>query len=305
MGRSPQIIRVSVFVCVLLGVLDTGVVALVFTSIIQEWSVSYQWGIWTMTLYLVMLFISMPLIRAWSNRVGRQAVLSACLALYGIGAVLSGFAPEFSILLAGRFAQGIGGGGLLLFASIAFSRYGIRRHLGSASAVLPLTLCGILVFVLGSTLVGVLDWRSVFYIQAICALSVSFLIWHRPGKADDLQQPFDFFGMLLFTSMIICLMVGFTLIQPERLGASLVSPDVLPWFIASLGFVIPFIVAERHHDDPLIPLHLFKQQPTVFVLMTSLFSGIGWVTLLFIPAYAENLLRLEMGKGGFMLSICV
>lgn len=303
MGHSPRIIRASLFVSVLLGVLDAGVAALVFTSIIQEWSVSYQWGIWVITLYLFMLFISMPLIRAWSNRVGRQAVLSICLALYGLGAITSGFASEFFILLMGRMVQGIGGGGLLQLASTKFSRLSMLRRLGSVSAVLPPILCGILAFVLGSILVGALGWRSVFYVQAVCALSVSLLIWRRPEKADDPPQPFDFFGMLLLASIVLCLIVGLTLIQPDQISASLVRQGVLPWFVASLGLVIPFIVAERHHDHPLIPLHMFKEQATVFVLMTSLFSGTGWVALIFIPAFAENLLRLEAGRGGLMLSI--
>lgn len=301
MERSPKIITAALFVSVLLGVLDTAFVVPTLTAIIREWSVSYQWGIWTITLYLFMFVMSMPVTRLLAHYVGRQFMLTVSLLLFGAGAVISGFSPTFSALLAGRLLQGIGGGGLLTLTAVVLSKGGITRRYGLVSV--PLATGAILAFMLGSLLVTVLHWRWIFYIQFPLAFLLCVLILCKPGKPAKGRKAFDGVGLILFAGIALCLMVGFTLIQPEQFGVSVFSANVFPFIVVALGLIIPFIMVERQHDVPLIPLRYFYRQNLVLAWMSSIFSGMSWIALIFIPAFAENTLRLKPGAGGYMLAI--
>ncbi|MFS8578842.1 MAG: MFS transporter, partial [Novibacillus thermophilus] len=109
MGRSPKVITAALFVSVHLALLDFGLVVPSLTSIVQEWNVSYSWVIQVITLYVLMLVVSVPFVTALSRCVGRQFTLTASLAVFGIGAVISGISPNFFTLLVGRLLQGVGG----------------------------------------------------------------------------------------------------------------------------------------------------------------------------------------------------
>lgn len=300
LGRSPKVITAVLFVSVFIGAFDTGVVVPALTAIIQEWSVPYQWGIWTVTLYLLIVAISMPVMGNLARQFGKQYILCISLALFGTGAALSGFAPSFSVLLSGRFLQGIGGGGMLILASVVLGRRGAIRHLGLIGV--PVAAGAILAFLLGSLFVTALHWRWIFYLQMGATFCAAALIFHKPVKSAVVRRAFDLFGMGLLACIVLCLMVGFTSVKPDQFWQSLFGPAVFPFIVVALGFTIPFVMVERQHEAPLMPLHHFYRQQTVLVCLIGMFSGISWISLLFIPAFTENLLRLAAGTGGYILA---
>lgn len=301
MRHASKIITGVLYVSVFLSVLDFAIVTPALTAIIQEWRVPYHWGIWTVTLYLLALVISMPLMRRLAKTYGRQFIIWLGLSLFGAGALCSGFSSSLPVLLAGRFLQGVAGGGLLTLASSLLMRREVERRDRSMAALLAAG--AIFAFLLGSVFVTTLHWRFVFFLQVAIAFCAATFVWCKPTQSVTFRKSFDVAGMILLTCMILSLMVGITSIKREQFWQSLFGPEVFPFIVVAFGLAIPFVMVERQQTDPLIPLHYFRHQQNVLVSTISLFSGVGWVSLLFIPAFFENAMQLEAGGGGYVLVI--
>ncbi|MFJ4223603.1 MFS transporter [Microbacterium sp. NPDC089695] len=58
----------------------------------------------------------------WADRRGPVAPLFAAVALFVLGLLVAGFAPTMEVLVAGRFAQGLGNGGLMVALYVVVAR---------------------------------------------------------------------------------------------------------------------------------------------------------------------------------------
>lgn len=102
-----------------------------------------------------------PVVGILADRYGRRRVLLPCLVVFGLGALAAALAPAFGFLLAGRFAQGIGGAGLINLAVVLISDHweGLERTklIGRNSAVL--TICLAIVPSIAGLIGEHLGWR--------------------------------------------------------------------------------------------------------------------------------------------------
>lgn len=101
---------------------------------------------------------------AWADRVGAARPLLASVALFAAGLLLAGLTPSMEGFVLGRFAQGLGGGGLTvaLYVLVAqvYDEADRPRVLGvwAAAWVVP----GLVGPVLAGVVADVLGWRWVF-----------------------------------------------------------------------------------------------------------------------------------------------
>ncbi len=134
----------------------------------------------------------------WADIFGRRRVLRLGASLFVAGSLLAGFAPDISILVAGRVLSGIGAA-LLLPASLALIRViwtepEQRAHAigvwagtnGAALAIGP---------TVGGWLIQLAGWRSVFLL--IVPLGLVVVIWSRhviPESRDEQGRSVDVAG---------------------------------------------------------------------------------------------------------------
>jgi len=97
--------------------LDNGIISTALTTINESFGVSPAWGAWSITLYTLGIAISVPIIGKFSDRYGRRRLFIIEIALFGIGSLLVALSPNFIFLLAARFIQAIGGGGIFIIGS--------------------------------------------------------------------------------------------------------------------------------------------------------------------------------------------
>jgi len=170
--------------------------------------------------YVAML----PLIGRIADVRGRPPVLIGSLVLFGAGSLVTAAAYDLPSLVAGRFLQGVGGGGLVpvTLALVADLYPADRRSvpLGIVGAVQELgSVVGPLY---GAAILAVSDWRWIFWINLAVAgvLAVMARVSSRArqtGAAPPRRRP-DWLGLLL----VALLVAGVLLVmrQPTSLTTS-------------------------------------------------------------------------------------
>jgi MFS family permease len=172
--------------------------------------------------YVAML----PLIGRIADLRGRVPVLVVALAVFALGSLVTALAYDMPTLVAGRFLQGVGGGGLVpaTLALVADLYPAGRRGvpLGVVSAVQELgSVIGPL---FGALVLVVADWRAIFLVNLAVGLVLAAAIKAMAGSPvveEVAQQPsrnrgrFDYPGLLLALMTLVGGVLVF--VQPSQL----------------------------------------------------------------------------------------
>src|SRR4029077_5178073 len=188
------------------------------------------------------------------------AVFPACSILLSVTWMHGSAAALWLILM--RVGQGVGGA--LLFANAnailtdAFpaNQRGLALGVNSIAAIAG----SFLGLVLGGVLAPV-SWRLVFLVSVPVGLFAT--VWaYRSLRELGVRRParIDWWGNATFALGLVGVMVGITYgIQPygaHTMGWT--SPFVLSMLLGGLALLVAFCVIERHVEDPMFQLDLFR-----------------------------------------------
>ena len=154
--------------------------------------------------YVAML----PLIGRIADLRGRVPVLVMALLLFALGSLITTVAYDMPSIVAGRFLQGVGGGGLVpATLALVADLYTVERRgvpLGVVSAVQEIG--SVLGPLFGAAVLAVADWRAIFAINLAVGLVLAAAIravapQRRPAAAR--RRP-DLVGLVLLVVTLAC-----------------------------------------------------------------------------------------------------
>jgi benzoate transport len=199
-GAMSRFQVLAVAVCVVLNMLDGfDVLVMAFTAseVAREWQLSGAGLGVLLSAGLFGMAGGSLFVAPWADRLGRRAVILACLVVITLGMFASAFAQAPSQLTALRVVTGIGIGGILASLNVITSEYSSRRW---RSAAISLQVTG---YPIGATIGGTIaawlitayGWRSAFLFGAVASAlmipvvlravpeSLDFLLARRPPDA--------------------------------------------------------------------------------------------------------------------------
>lgn len=260
-SAAPRVLLALAAVAVAFAAADTYVVVLALPDMMGSVGLSIdelQRAAPIVSGFLLGYVAMLPLLGRVADLRGRVPVLVASLVIFGFGSLITAAAYDLPSLIAGRFLQGVGGGGLVpVTLALVADLYPAERRavpLGVVGAVQELgsvlgPLYGAAVLVFG-------DWRDIFWINLAVGLVLAAAIVHRyvetplPTRRDVDSDPlrgqflprFDMPGMLLLVLALSLMLVAMWqptgLITSVRWGAPFVPfTDAVPdwasiWFSA-------------------------------------------------------------------------
>jgi MFS family permease len=134
-------------------------------------------------------------------------------------------------------------------------------------------------FVLGPIIGGLLlnyTWQWLFIINIpisiIIALASLYLL---PKNVKNPNLNFDWTGLIILGLLVTSLSYGINQIDAHQFLSSISSLEILPFLIFSLLLFPIFLKIEKNAQDPLIPVHLFKNKEVK--LVNSIMFGTGLV----------------------------
>ncbi|MFD1541036.1 DHA2 family efflux MFS transporter permease subunit [Nonomuraea guangzhouensis] len=197
-----------------------------------------------------------------ADRFGYRRVFLAGLTVFVIGAALCAIAPSAGILIAARVVQGVGGGVItpltlaLILPYYPPERRGTAIGLWSATQSVA-TASGPS---LGGLLVGVWDWRTVFFLHLPVGLVVLAGAWRtlaRTPPSTPSRLP-DIVGLILLVAAIG--LPSLAIVQSDAWGPG--SPGTITALVAGVVFGVLFVRRARSHPAPIVDLKILRARST-------------------------------------------
>ena len=214
-----------------------------------------QWvvGAYALTFASAMLAFGMV-----GDEFGRKKVMMAGAAVFCAGSVLCALAPDAGVLIAGRAVMGLGAaasepGTLSMLRHLYRDERTRNRAIGVWAAVAGLALA--VGPVLGGTLIGIWDWRAIFWFNLIfgaAALAAAAIV--LPENSDPEAHRVDVAGALLGGAALAALIFG--VMTGESAGFT--APAVLALFCVSVAAGCGFLWREYRAAHPLLDLRFLR-----------------------------------------------
>nr|WP_207619882.1 MFS transporter [Nocardioides sp. IC4_145] len=250
--------------------------------------------------YVAML----PLIGRIADLRGRTPVLVAALVLFALGSLVTAAAYDLPSMVAGRFLQGVGGGGLVpATLALVADLYPAERRgvpLGLVSAVQEIG--SVLGPLLGAVVLAVADWRAIFLLNLAVGLVLAAAIRSvrgasvvGPGEPPPRRGLPDLLGVLL--ALVAMVAGGLVFLRPSQLLRDLTWGEMFvpyvgdgrwltPVGLVAIGASLLFLVRCALARRPLVDLRAWWRSAREADLTGALLLAIalGGVILAFATA---------------------
>ena len=185
-GRAPRFVLICLGVW--LNAADSLVTATIMPSVGRALG-GYAYFGWATAGYLLGSVMAGASAGLLARRFGLRRATAAAAALYAVGCVMSAAGPDILTFLAGRVLQGIGGGWVVGFCSVAIGLMFPGRTLPKVYAAIT-SVWGVASLVgplIGGLFADAGAWRWVFWFFAIQGLAVGAAAFAMLPKGDDGQ----------------------------------------------------------------------------------------------------------------------
>jgi EmrB/QacA subfamily drug resistance transporter len=282
--RSRWIALVVLCTGMLMIVLDMTIVNVALPSIQADLGFSQSSLAWVVNAYLIAFAGLLLLAGRLGDLAGRRNVFLAGLGVFTAASLVCGLAVNQDMLIAARFAQGVGGAmtsAVILGMIVTMfpeppeqaRAIGMFAFVASAGAAVGLLA--------GGVLTQVLNWHWIFFVNlpigVVTAIAALRLI--EPDRGAGLRAGADVPGALLVTG---AMMLGvFTIVDPAAEHGWLAG-QTLALAGATLALLAAFVVRQRTARHPLMPLRIFASRAVAGANLVQVLSTAGMFGMFFL-----------------------
>src|SRR6266567_2669233 len=253
---------------------------------------------WVFSAYLLSSTVSMPIYGKLADLFGRKPVLLTGTALFLGGSMLCGQSQSMEQLIAFRFLQGLGAGGMLpITQTVLGDIYPLEqraRITGLFSTVWGVS--GLLGPGVGGFLTEHVSWRWVFYVNfPLCVLSMLLISRFLHEHIQRRRHSIDYLGAAALSASVAVLLLGLQASGNPLLQAVL--------YVVALALVPVFVWQERRAPEPLVPLWLFGRRAIGVSTLGGVLMGFAlYGQSTFLPPFVQGVMGATPTISGFVLA---
>ena len=298
-GQSPNALGILLVVCAALffGVLNASAVGVILPEIAADLSIGPGQLSWLMTGFLLIYAIAIPLYGRLADFYGARLLFLLGVAIFAAGSLLSALADNYTLLLASRIVQAVGGAAVpglgMTLASRAYGPEARGKILGVVAATIGVG--GAIGPLLGGVLSQSFGWQSIFVVNAAAAITIPVGIKMLPSQEDRSGGTLDWLG-----GVALALLVGGALLIPaEGARSGWSSFWVLAGAAGAIVGLVTLAVRELMADSPFIPrefLRSSRYQALVWMSFSVMAANLApLIGLPILLSTAHRLSPLEVG----------
>lgn len=258
------------------------------TNIMHSFSINQATVQWLSTGYLLVVGLMIPISSWVFNNFKTKYNYLFMITLFLIGSVVGWVAPNFGILLLGRFVQAIAAGLLMPFIQNVILLLFPPEKRGLALGVTGLVIA--LGPTVGPTLSGIIleyfGWRDLFALLSIISVIILVVgIFFTENINEIKKTKLDFVSLLLSVVGFGGLLYAFSEIGNTgnlNLPISIIG-------LIGIAAIAGFVYRQNHLDEPMINMSIFKNHNFNLTTLLSTLSNIAMVGIeLVMPLYLQN-----------------
>ncbi|TDC13302.1 MFS transporter [Streptomyces sp. 8K308] len=284
-------------------VLDGSIVTVAMPAIQEDLGFSAAGLSWVVNAYLIAFGALLLLAGRLGDLLGRRRMFAAGTAVFTGASLLAGFATSPGLLIAARFAQGVGSAMASAVAlGILVTLFTEPRERGRAIAAFSFTgATGAAIGqVLGGVLTDGLSWHWIFFINV--PLGVAVLVLARRYLPDDtslgLRAGADAAGAALVTGGL--LLGSYAVVNVERYGGT--SVHTLGAGLVGLALLAGFLLRQATARTPLMPLRMLRPRAVWSAnLIQVLLVGAMFSFQVMFALYLQNVLGYGAAETGLAM----
>jgi EmrB/QacA subfamily drug resistance transporter len=284
----------------LMMVVDATIVNVALPSIQRDLHFSQADLTWVVNAYLIAFGSFLLMAGRLGDLVGRKKVFLLGLILFTASSALCGFAGDKVVLIAARFAQGLGGAiassAVLALIVTEFPRPDERIKAMSAY-MFTSTAGGSLGLIAGGALTQSLDWHWIFFVNLPIGLIALWLgaILIKETEGIGLRHGIDVVGSLLVTGALMLIVYAIVTSAEHGWGSS----HTLGFGGVGAALLAAFGAWEARVGNPIFPLWILRVRTLIGASVVRGLIVVGWFGSFFLGAlYLERVLHFSALQTG-------
>ncbi|WP_157555763.1 MFS transporter [Herbidospora yilanensis] len=260
--RQPQLraILIAVSMALMAVIASVSGLSVAQTHMAVEWGASQTTVLWIINVYTLVLAALLLPFGAIGDRLGRKPMLITGLVVFGVAAVVAGFAPSAAVMIGARVAAGVGAAMIMPITLAVITATFPEEERGKAIGVWTGVAGGggILGMFLSALLVDVADWRWLFLLPvALVVIALAMTLKSVPDSRERSAHAFDTVGALVSAIAVI----GLIFVLQEGPERGWTDPITLIALAVGVVAAIAFVAWElRRRDASLLDVRLFRER---------------------------------------------
>jgi MFS family permease len=314
---------IAVCIPILLSAFEGSVVSTALPTISRELQLGPH-SSWVATSFLLASIVCQPLYGQLADIWGRRHLMMIAVVIFGVGSAVAAAANDGWSLILGRVVQGLGSGGIDLFAELILCDIIPLQRRGHYVAIKAA------VYALGTTVGPILGgvfaergWRWCFGVNIpVCAMSLGLMwMWLQVSngrKVSDGDSSWDsersnpmkkfcrvdFVGISLLTMAVVLILFA---LSSGGAAYSWVHPLIVTTSVIGLLGIVAFGFWERSSwcAHPIMPPYIFSNRTSAAAMtVTTIHGFLTYGFQFYLPPFFQTLMRATPTESGIFILPC-
>ncbi|TYR76586.1 DHA2 family efflux MFS transporter permease subunit [Rossellomorea vietnamensis] len=299
--KKKILIMLAIMSAMLFAALNQTIVGTALPTIISELG-GIEYYSWVFTIFMLTSSVTAILVGKLSDMYGRKPFILIGIGVFTAGSFLNGLSTSIIELIAFRGIQGLGAGMIMSTSFTAVGDLFAPRERGRWQGLMGgiFGLASVFGPTLGGWIVDNAEWHWVFWVFLPFGLVAFLMIWRLfPSQTIKEKKKVDYLGSIMLSLTIIPLLLAFTWGGNDF---EWVSFQIIGLFSVTAAALILFIMIEKRAANPVLPLHLFKNQ--IFTLSNAIGFILGagmFGAIMYMPFFIQGVIGTSATKSGFVM----
>ncbi|EMA6343829.1 MDR family MFS transporter [Bacillus cytotoxicus] len=300
--KKRKLLLIGLVIAMLFAALDGTIVGTAMPRIVGELG-GLSLMTWLTTAYMLTSTTVVPIAGKLADLLGRRNVYMTGLVIFMIGSALCGMANGMTELIIFRGIQGLGGGIMMPMAMIIIGDMFTGKERAKWQGIFGALygLASVIGPQVGGWIVDAVNWRWVFYINLpVGIVATIFIAMGLQSHKQTGPIKIDIAGIFTMIVGVVSLLLALTFGGKDYAWDSW---QIIGLFTLALIGIVSFVFVETKAEEPILPMHFFKNRTFTLLNAIGFFMSIGMFgAIMFVPFFMQGIVGVSAAESGTIMT---